>query len=194
MPFTLDIGQNAPPFRLPATDGRAYSLDDFAAAPLLVISFTCNHCPYVVGNESREKAFVDTYAAKGVAYVAINSNDTKDYPTDNFDAMKERAVRLHFTWPYLHDETQEIAAAYGAVKTPHFFVFDQTRALRYVGRMDNAPRDITKAETHELADAVDALLANRPIEVPVTEAVGCTVKWKGKDKKFIPNDRCDVGW
>lgn len=194
MAFTLEIGQQAPDFRLKGTDGRVRALEDFASSPLLVVCFTCNHCPYVVGNESREKAFVNAYAPRGVAYVAINSNDTKDYPTDNFEAMRERAAVLGFSWPYLHDETQEIAARYGAIKTPHFFLFDRERRLRYVGRMDNSPRDISKAETHELADAVDALLAERPVAAPVTEAVGCTVKWKGKDKKFIPGDRCDVGW
>jgi peroxiredoxin len=192
MPFTLEPGQKAPDFSLPDVDSRTWSLADFANHPLLVISFSCNHCPYVVGNESRERAFVDAYRNRGVAYIAINSNDALAYPDDDIGPMKERALRLGFTWPYLRDASQEVAAAYGAIKTPHFFLFDRERILRYVGRMDNSPRDISKAETHELADAVDDLLAGRPVRTPVTEAIGCTVKWKGKDKKFIPNDRCDL--
>jgi peroxiredoxin len=194
MAFTLEIGQKAPTFRLPDVDGRAWSLEDFGGSSLLVVCFSCNHCPYVVGNESREKAFVDAYRSRGVGYVAINANDAVAYPTDNLDAMKERAAHLGFTWPYLRDETQEITAAYGAVKTPHFFLFDGDRRLRYVGRMDDSPRDAANAKTHELADAVEDLLAGREVRHPVTEAIGCTVKWKGKDKKFIPGDRCDVGW
>jgi peroxiredoxin len=194
MGFTLEIGRKAPGFRLRGVDGREHTLEEFAQHPVLVVCFSCNHCPYVVGNESREKAFVEAFENRGVGYVAINANDGEAYPADNFEAMQERAARLGFTWPYLRDETQEIAAAYGAIKTPQFFVFDRERVLRYVGRMDNAPRDISKAETHELADAVEDLLAGREVRMLVTEPVGCTVKWKGKDKKFIPGDRCDVGW
>ncbi|HVX85608.1 MAG TPA: thioredoxin family protein [Phycisphaerae bacterium] len=194
MAFTLDIGQKAPPFHLAGVDGRMWSLDDFAGFPLLVVSFSCNHCPYVVGNEGREREFVEKYGARGVGYVAINANDAVAYPTDGLLAMKERAARLGFKWPYLRDETQEVAAACGAVKTPHFFVFDGERALRYVGRMDDSPRDAAGATTHELADAVEELLAGQSVRTPITEAIGCTVKWKGKDKKFIPGERCDVGW
>jgi peroxiredoxin len=194
MSFTLQIGQKAPPFHLPATDGRAYQLSDFASSPLLVISFTCNHCPYVIGNESREKAFVEKYRPQGLAYVAINSNDVNAYAEDDFPHMVQRAKTLHFTWPYLHDESQAIAKAYGAIKTPHFFLFDQNRLLRYVGRLDNSPRDKSLAHSHELADAVDDLLAHRTggVRLPVTDAIGCTVKWRGKGKHFIPNDACDL--
>lgn len=192
MPFTLALGQKAPDFRLPATDGKTYALADFAFAPILVISFTCNHCPYVIGNESREKAFVEKYRARGVAYVAINSNDANAYAEDDFTHMKQRAKDLGFSWPYLRDDTQAVAKSYGAIKTPHFFVFDRDRALRYVGRMDNSPRDMAQAKTHELADAVDDLLAGRPVRLPLTDAIGCTVKWLGKDKHFIPGDVCDL--
>jgi peroxiredoxin len=192
MAFTLSIGSKAPDFRLPATDGNTYALDSFASSPLLVVCFTCNHCPYVVGNESREKAFVATYVPRGIAYVAINANETQRYPTDDFEHMKARAATLGFTWPYLRDETQEVAKAYGAIKTPHFFLFDRERVLRYVGRMDNSPRDITQVTTRELADAVDDLLAGKPVRQPQTDAIGCTVKWWGKDKHFIPNDACDL--
>jgi peroxiredoxin len=192
MAFTLAVGSKAPDFELPGTDGKTYRLADFAGDRLLVVCFTCNHCPYVVGNESRERAFVDAYRGRGVGYVAINSNETKDHPTDDLEHMKQRAARLGFTWPYLRDETQAAAKAYGAIKTPHFYLFDQDRVLRYVGRMDNSPRDASKAETHELADAVDDLLAGRGVRLAATEPIGCTVKWWGKDRHFIPNDVCDL--
>lgn len=192
MAFTLEIGKVAPDFELPATDGKTYRLADFAAAPVLVMSFTCNHCPYVIGNETRENAFVQKYQARGLAYVAINSNDINAYAEDDFPHMKARAKTLGFTWPYLRDEAQAVAKAYGAIKTPHFFVFDKSRTLRYVGRMDNSPRDASGAKTHELADAVEALLAGKPVTLPTTEAIGCTVKWRGKDGHFIPGDVCDL--
>ncbi len=192
MAFTLELGKPAPDFALPGTDGRTYRLTDFASAPVLVICFTCNHCPYVVGNEAREKAFAAKYQPKGVAYVAINSNDVNAYANDDFPHMVERAKVLGFTWPYLHDESQAAAKAYGAIKTPQFFVFDATRRLRYVGRMDNSPRDGSKANTSELADAVDALLAGQPVPMAQTEPIGCTVKWKQRDKHFIPQDVCDL--
>jgi peroxiredoxin len=192
MPFTLELGKPAPDFSLPGTDGKIYRLADFAQAPVLVICFTCNHCPYVIGNESREKAFIAKYQPRGVAYVAINSNDVNAYANDDFPHMVERAKTLGFTWPYLHDESQAVAKAYGAIKTPHYFVFDQARHLRYVGRMDNSPRDASMSKTSELADAVDALLAGKPVPMPATEAIGCTVKWKNRDKHFIPQDVCDL--
>src|SRR5580704_18509881 len=141
MAFTLALGKKAPDFELPGTDGKTHRLADFAASPLLVVSFTCNHCPYVVGNEAREKAFALKYCPKGLAYIAINSNETQNHPTDDFAHMQQRAAALGFTWPYLRDETQSAAKAYGAIKTPHFYLFDADRTLRYVGRMDNSPRN-----------------------------------------------------
>jgi peroxiredoxin len=192
MPFTLALGQKAPDFNLPATDGKDYSLASFAAAPVLVICFTCNHCPYVIGNESREKAFAEKFQPRGVVYLAINSNDVNAYASDDFPHMVERSKKLHFIWPYLHDESQAVATAYGAIKTPQFFVFDRDRVLRYVGRMDNSPRDAALAKTHELSDAVEDLLAGRPIAMPAADAIGCTVKWRGKDKHFIPIEACDL--
>src|SRR6185436_20020454 len=115
--------------------------------------------PYVIGNEAREKAFAQKYMPQGVGYVAISSNDPGVYAEDSFPYMQRRSALMGFTWPYLYDETQKVAAAYGAIKTPHFFDFDKFRALRYVGRMDNSPRDAAGAKTHELADAVVELLA-----------------------------------
>jgi hypothetical protein len=135
---------------------------------------------------------VEKYRVRGVAYVAINSNETANHPTDDFENMKRRAATLGFTWAYLRDEKQDAAKAYGAIKTPHFYLFDGDRVLRYVGRMDNSPRKPELANTHELADAVEDLLAGRAVAVPFTDPVGCTVKWWGKDHHFIPNDVCDL--
>ena len=118
MAFTLEIGKKAPDFALPATDGKTYRLADFVAAPVLVVCFSCNHCPYVIGNEAREKAFVEKYRGRGVAYVAINSNDVQAHAEDDFPHMQERAKALGFTWPYLRDESQDVAKAYGAERTP----------------------------------------------------------------------------
>ena len=192
MPFTLPIGQKAPDFALSATDGKTYQLSHFASAPLLVICFTCNHCPYVIGNEARERAFVEKYKFKGLAYVAISANDAEKYPDDDFPRMKQRAQKLAFTWPYLYDESQSVAKSYGAIKTQHFFLFDKDRVLRYTGRMDNSPRDAAQATTHELADAVEDLLSGRDVRHPVTEPIGCTIKWKNRPHHFIPNDACDL--
>lgn len=190
MAFTIAIGTRAPGFSLPGVDGKTYTLESFKT-PLLVVCFTCNHCPYVIGNESRERAFVETYGPKGVGYVAINANETKEHPTDDLAHMVARAKERRFTWPYLRDETQEVAKAYGATRTPHFYLFDQQRVLRYTGRMDNSPREIARATTHELQDAVEDLLAGRAVRVEKADAIGCNVKWWGKDAHWMPNDACD---
>jgi len=187
MGFTIEIGRRAPEFSLPGVDGKTYGLRDFGKAKAVVVSFTCNHCPAVKGNEARERAFVQDYAPKGVAYIAINSNDLAFHPDDSFEHMKERAKRLGFTWPYLRDESQAVAKAYGAQRTPHFFLLDAKRKVVYTGRMDDNPHDGAKASTHELRDAVDALLAGKPVPAPVTEPSGCNVKWRGKDAHWMPN-------
>ncbi|MCY3022970.1 MAG: thioredoxin family protein [Planctomycetota bacterium] len=191
MGFTIEISKFAPQFSLPGVDGKTYALKDFTAAKAVVVCFTCNHCPAATGNESRERAFVNEYAPKGVAYIAINSNDLAFHPDDSFEHMKERAKRLGFTWPFLRDESQMVAKAYGAQRTPHFFVLDAARKVVYTGRMDDNPHDGTQATTHELRDAVDALLAGKPIRMPVTEPIGCNVKWRGKDAHWMPNSLVD---
>jgi peroxiredoxin len=192
MAFTLEIGEKAPGFDLPGVDGSNYSLDDFEDAKLLVVVFSCNHCPYVVGSEERMVAFHADCAPKGVAMVAINSNETENHPTDDFEHMKQRAARKGFAFPYLRDETQEVARAYGALRTPHFFVFDEDRRLRYTGRMDDNPREAEAATTSELRDAVDALLAGENVPVEVTNPIGCNVKWKGEPEHWMPPQACDL--
>lgn len=192
MPFTLSLNASAPDFNLPATDGKTYSLADFKNAKLLVIGFTCNHCPYVIGSEDRIIDFAKTYAARGVQLVAINSNDTVAHPDDSFDDMVKRAKDKHFPFPYLHDATQDIARAYGALRTPHFYVFDADRKLKYTGRFDDNPRTPGAQKTHDLRDAVDAILAGRSPAVPLTNPIGCNVKWRGQDAHWMPADACDL--
>jgi peroxiredoxin len=192
MAFTLQLNQPAPDFNLPGVDGKDYSLASFKNAKLLVIVFSCNHCPYVVGSEERMKKFYDDYTPKGVATVAINSNETKDHPTDSFEHMKSHAKEKGFKFAYLRDESQEIAKAYGALRTPHFYVFDQNRKLRYTGRMDDSPRTPGTEKTHELRDAVDALLAGKKPPVELTNPIGCNVKWWGQDAHWMPADACDL--
>src|SRR4051812_15263159 len=192
MAFTLQLGQSAPDFNLPGVDGKDYSLADFKDAKLLVVVFSCNHCPYVVGSEERMIQFYNDYKSKGVAMIAINSNETDQHPMDSFDHMKTHAAEKKLTWPYVRDDSQEIARAYGALRTPHYYVFDQNRKLRYTGRMDDNPRTPGKETTHELRDAMEALLAGKQPNVPLTNPIGCNVKWKGKENHWMPAEACDL--
>jgi peroxiredoxin len=192
MAFTLQIGHEAPDFYLPGVDARNYTIDSFREAPILVVVFSCNHCPYVIGSEERFIKFADEFAEYGVAMVAINSNSTEIYADDSYEAMILRAREKQFPFPYLRDESQDVARAYGALRTPHFFVFDVKRRLRYTGRMDDNPKDAARATTHELRDAVEALLEGNEPAVPVTNPLGCNVKWRGHDKKWMPPEACDL--
>src|SRR5205085_5778083 len=168
MAFTLQIGQSAPDFNLPGVDGKNYSLASFKDAKILVVVFSCNHCPYVVGSEERMKQFYADYSPRGVAMIAINSNETVGHPADSFEHMQARAKEKGLKFPYVRDDSQEIALAYGALRTPHYYVFDEQRKLRYTGRMDDNPRNPGQEKTHELRDAVEALLAGKKPPVEVT--------------------------
>lgn len=192
MPFTLSLGSSAPDFNLPGTDGKNYSLATFKDAKVLVVVFWCNHCPYVIGSEDRINKFYADYAPKGVQIVAINSNETENHPLDSFEHMKTRVKEKGFKFPYLRDETQKVALSYGGLRTPHFYVFDAQRKLRYTGRMDDNPRNPGKETTHELRDAVDAVLAGKKPPVELTNPIGCNVKWKGQDHHWMPADACDL--
>lgn len=192
MAFTLDIGQPAPDFDLPGVDGRRYGLASFKDAKVLVVAFTCNHCPYVVNSEPRILQFHADYAPRGVALVAINSNETENHPADSFEHMVARAKEKGYGFPYLRDESQEVARAYGALRTPHYYVFDAQRQLRYTGRMDDNPRNPGMEKTRELRDAVDAVLAGKEPPVTKTNPIGCNVKWKGKPEKWMPPEACDL--
>ncbi|MBI5202788.1 MAG: thioredoxin family protein [Elusimicrobia bacterium] len=170
--------KTAPDFSLPGVDGKTYALASFKDAKALVVVFSCNHCPYVQAYEGRMIELQKDYAARGVRLVAINSNDAVNYPDDSFDAMKARAEELGFNFPYLHDESQQAAKAYGATHTPHLFVFGPDRRLAYTGKIDDNWQEPAKVTKRFLRDALEDLLAGKPVREPETHAIGCTIKWK----------------
>ena len=167
-------------FDLPGVDGRNHTLDSVKGAKATIVVFSCNHCPYVVMNEDRLIAVFNDYRAKGVGMCAINSNDSVKYPDDSFAAMKTRAGEKKFPFPYLHDATQAVARAYGATHTPHLFVFDGKFELAYTGAVDDDSSYKTRKKPEKLwlRDALDDLVAGRPVKTPETHAIGCTIKWK----------------
>jgi peroxiredoxin len=191
MGFTLDIGKTAPDFTLPATDGKTYSLTDFNEE-YLVIFFTCNHCPYVIGSDEVTRASAERYAVNGVKFVAINSNSANTYESDDFAHMVQRMEEHNFPWVYLYDESQEVALAYGAMRTPHFYIFDRFRKLVYTGRAVDQPRDPSRITVNDLDRALDEILSGKQVTVPVTNPIGCNVKWEGKDPHWMPADACDL--
>ena len=175
MPIALE--SPAPSFILPGTDGKSYSLDSFKQFRLLAVIFSCNHCPYVKAYEERIVAIQKEYGPKGVQLVLINSNDAATYPDDSFPEMKKRAASQGYNFPYLRDESQQIARAYGAERTPHIFLFDERRRLRYTGRIDDNWQDSKAVKSRDFRNALEALLAGA--EPPAnTPAIGCTIKWK----------------
>jgi len=192
MSFTLPIGAIAPNFSLPATDGKKYSLKDFEKAKVLVIFFTCNHCPYVIGSDEVTRYTAERFIPKGVAFVAINSNSKETYPEDSFEHMVSRMDLHHFPWVYLYDESQEVAKKYGALRTPHFYVFDSQRHLIYTGRGVDTPRDTTKMSVNDLERVLEEHLSGKPISVTMTNPIGCNVKWKGHDAHWMPPEACDL--
>lgn len=188
-PPTLPLGAKAPDFRLPGVDGRTHALKDFAASKLLVVLFTCNHCPTAQYYEDRVRQLVQDYQARSVALVAISPNDPKSVRldelgwtdlSDSFEEMKLRAKDRHYNYPYLYDgDTEAASRAYGPVATPQAFVFDAERKLRYVGAIDDSER-VPHVKVRYLRDALDALLAGQEPTVAKTKVVGCSVKWAGK--------------
>ncbi|HRT05922.1 MAG TPA: thioredoxin family protein [Kiritimatiellia bacterium] len=192
MSFTLPIGAQAPDFRLPATDGRKYALADFADAATLVVFFTCNHCPYVIGSDETTRATAEKFKDRGVRFVAINSNSKHTYAEDDFAHMVGRMEEFRFPWVYLHDESQATALAYGALRTPHFFVFDRARKLVYTGRALDNPREPEKATVNDLERALDEVVAGRPVSMPLTNPIGCNVKWEGRPRHWMPPEACDL--
>jgi peroxiredoxin len=174
----MPLGTEAPPFALPGTDGKTYSLDSFSEAELLVVVFTCNHCPYAIACEDRLIALQADYRDKGVRLVAINPNDAENYPDDSFEKMKERAANKGFNFPYLRDESQEIARAYDAACTPDIFVFDRDRKLLYNGRLDDNWKEPEDVSRHELREVLDAALEGKGVDFTHTPSMGCSIKWK----------------
>ncbi len=191
MAFTLNIGEKAPGFKLPATDGKTYNINDFKGK-ILVVFFTCNHCPYVIGSDEVTRNTVERYKPKGVDFVAINSNSKNTYEEDSFPNMVKRMEEYKFPWIYLYDESQEIALKYGALRTPHFYAFDEQRNLIYTGRAVDNPKDSTQIKVNDLENALDEHLSNKKVSKPVINPIGCNIKWDGKDKHWMPADACDL--
>jgi peroxiredoxin len=192
MAFTLALGEKAPNFKLPATDGKTYQLSDFDDSRLLVIFFTCNHCPYVIGSDEMTRQTAEKFAPQDVKFIGINSNSKVTYPEDDFEHMVVRMEENKFPWLYLYDETQEIARTYGALRTPHFFVFNKERRLVYTGRAVDSPRDTSKMTVNDLDRVLTEHLAGKSVSVPLTNPIGCNVKWEGKDQHWMPSDACDL--
>jgi peroxiredoxin len=190
-PPTLAIGSSAPDFCLPGIDGQTHCLKDYAASKVLVVAFTCNHCPTAQLYETRIQQLAADYRDRGVALVAVEPNnpnavrlDEMGYTDvgDSFEEMKIRAAYRHFNFPYLYDgETQKISRAYGPSATPHLFIFDAERKLRYEGRVDNNPRE-PLVNVKDARNAIEALLANKPVPVAKTPSVGCSTKWMYKEE------------
>jgi len=190
-PKTLEQGAKDPDFSLPGIDGKTYTLKDFDRSPVLVIIFSCNHCPTAQAYEDRIIAISKDYKSKGVAVVMISPNSTKALNLselgysdmgDSFEEMKLRAVDKGFTFPYLYDgDDQKCALAYGPVATPHCFVFDRTRILKYAGRIDGSEKPGT-GKGEDVRNAIDAVLAGETVKTTVTKVFGCSVKWSWKDE------------
>ena len=186
----LALGSPAPNFALPGVDGKVHKLSDYAASPVLAVVFTCNHCPIAQIYEQRIEELYENYGKRGVAVVAIQGNDPKALTIDELDSsdssdtlpeMKIRFAYKHLHYPYLYDgDTQAVTRAYGPQATPHIFIFDKDRRLRYEGRIDDSYR-IEYVKTHEAVDAIEALLAGKPVAVTHTGAVGCSTKWQEKE-------------
>ena len=189
MSFTLKIGARAIDFNLPATDGKNYTLADFDSAKFLVVFFTCNHCPYVVGSDELTRTTAEKFKDQGVQFIGINENT---YQEDDFGHMVERMKTHQFPWVYLRDESQEVAQKYGALRTPHFYVFDAGRRLVYTGRGVDSPKDASRVKVNDLERTLQELTSGKMISVPVTNPIGCNVKWEGKDKHWMPPKACDL--
>lgn len=192
MNFTLNIGAKAPDFRLKATDGKFYKLDDFKRNAYLVVFFTCNHCPYVLGSDETTRQTALKYKPMDVGFVAVNSNSPNTYREDDYEHMVKRMQQYSFPWIYLHDETQETAMKYGALRTPHFFVFDQERKLVYTGRGVDNPRDASRSTVNDLDRVLGELTGGKEISIRLTNPIGCNVKWEGMDRHWMPAEAKDL--
>lgn len=194
MSFTLQLGEKAKDFNLPATDNKNYTLESFKNAKYLVVFFTCNHCPYVTGSDEVTRKAAERFLPLGVEFVGINSNSKHTYESDDFPHMVERMKEYKFPWKYLHDESQEVALAYGALRTPHFYVFDEERKLVYTGRGVDNPRDASKITVNDLDRTLEELTSGKTLSVSKTNPIGCNVKWDGKEAHWMPPEACDLVW
>ncbi len=177
----VEPGSKAPDFELPNANensgGASLSLQEVLGENGAVIFFTCNHCPYVVGSEPRIENAAEVARKNGLGFVGINSNDPVKYESDSWDNMAKRANK-GMTYPYLHDSSQEVALAYGAERTPEFYLLNSDSIVIYRGRLDDSPRDPSHATTSELEDAIEELATGATVSVTRTESIGCSVKWK----------------
>lgn len=192
MAFTLSTGDGAPDFLLPATDGKTYSLADFVDYKVLVVFFTCNHCPFVTGSDEVTRKTAERFIPRGAAFIGINSNSVNTYENDSFEHMVERMKENRFPWKYLRDESQDVARTYGALRTPHFYVFNEERKLVYTGRGVDNPRMTDRMTVNDLENVLDGVFSGKPVTTPVTNPIGCNVKWDGKDQHWMPEDACDL--
>ena len=175
----LPLGTKAPAFNLPDTEGRAISLEDFKSAPVLLVAFICNHCPFVKHVRAGLAQLGRDFQAKGAAVVAISANDAENYPEDSPANMKREAAQAGYSFPYLYDESQEVAKAYHAACTPDLFLFDHERRLVYRGQMDDSrPGNGVPVTGRDLRTALDAVLAGRPVAATQKPGIGCNIKWK----------------
>ncbi|MFA6523473.1 MAG: thioredoxin family protein [Candidatus Peribacteraceae bacterium] len=181
----LGIGDLLPPFTLPATDGMTVE-SGLIKDMVLVVIFMCNHCPYAKAYEDRLIAIAEHFDEEGVQFILVNSNDPTDYPEDSFAAMRERALEKGYPFPYCVDKSQQVARSFGALCTPHCFVFDHERRLRYKGRVDDNWKEPENVSDHTLRDAIAALLKGEEPEVAEANAIGCSIKWRpGNEPKPI---------
>ena len=175
------LGSPCPDFKLPSVDGKTYALENFRNAKALVVMFICNHCPYVRAIEDRLIALAHEYSKKDVAFVAICSNDPTDYPEDAPAELRKRWQEKNYAMPYLIDESQSVAKAFGAVCTPDLYVFDSGLRLAYRGRLDDSWKDPLKVKSPELKSAIEQLLQDKPVNSLQNPSMGCSIKWKTGD-------------
>ena len=192
MAYTLQLGDQAPNFEnLLSTEGQLYGVKDINNKSFKVIFFTCNHCPYVTGSDELTRSVAERFKDH-VEFIAINSNSANTYQEDSFDNMVARMESLRFPWLYLHDETQKTALDYGALKTPHFFVFNNSWRLVYTGRNTDNTKDTTQNTTDYIFNALQEATQGKEISVPITNPIGCNIKWEGKPAHWMPTEACDL--
>jgi len=192
MSYTLQIGDRAPNFEnLLSTEGKRCGQKDFNNKPFKVIFFTCNHCPYVTGSDELTREVAEEFQDSAV-FIGVNSNSENTYEEDSYQNMVKRMESFRFPWVYLHDETQEMAIDYGALKTPHFFIFNESWKLIYTGRNTDNPRDISQKTSNDLYIALDQATKDEDISIPVTNPIGCNIKWEGKPAHWMPPEACDL--
>ena len=174
----LKIDSSLPEFSLIGVDDKIYNVQSFSDKNILIVIFSCNHCPYVQAYEDRNKLLQKEFESEGVQIVAISSNDAVKYPEDSFDEMKKRSKQKSFNFPYLYDETQVVAKAFGATHTPQIFLFNRNRKLKYEGKIDDNWQEPEKVKSSYLKEAILEVLIEKEVSVPETFSIGCTIKWK----------------